>query len=56
MTLGGIPVAGAVGVAALHQSLQDGPLQEIPQLVEFLTSLAEAWVGGAGEGRWGCFA
>ena len=56
MTLGRIPVASAVGLAALHHSLQDGPFQEISQLVEFLTSLAEAWVGGAGEGRSGCFA
>ena len=56
MTLGGIPVAGAVGLAALHHSLQDGPLQEIPQLVELLTGLAEAWVGGAEEGRARCFA
>src|SRR4029077_11968365 len=56
MTLRRIPVAGAVGLAALHHSLQDGALQEIPQLVEFLTSLAEAWVGGAGKDRSGCFA
>ena len=56
MTLGRIPVAGAGGLATLHHSLQDGALEEIPQLVEFLTSLAEAWVGGAGEGRSDCFA
>ena len=49
-------MAGALGLAALHHSLQDGPLQEIVQLVEFLPGLAEAWVGVAGEGRAGCFA
>lgn len=52
MPLGGIPVTGAVGLAAFHHALQDGPLEEIPQLLELLTSLAEARVGGAGEGGW----
>jgi hypothetical protein len=40
-------------LAALHHSLQDGPLQEIVQLVEFLPGLAEALVGGAKKGRAG---
>jgi len=56
MALGGIAMAGAVGLAALHHSLQYGPLEKIPQLVKFLTSLSEARVGGAGEGRGRCFA
>ena len=42
---GGIAVAGALRLAALHHSLQDGPLQEIVQLVEFLPGLAEAGRG-----------
>ena len=56
MTMGSIPLAGAVGVTALHHSFQDGPLQEIPQLVEFLPSLAEARVWVAGEDRSSSFA
>ena len=50
MTLGGIPVTGAVGMAAFHHALQDGSLEEIPQLLEFPTSLAEARIRGAEEG------
>ena len=56
MTMGSIPMAGAIGMAALHHALQNGPLQEIPQLVEFLASLAEAWIGVAGEERRNSFA
>ncbi len=50
-----ITVAGARWFAALHHSLQDGALQEIVQLVEFLSGLEEALVGGA-EGRTGYLA
>ena len=50
MTLGGIPVTDAVRLAAFHHALQDGPLEEIPQLLELLASLAEARIGGVGEG------
>jgi hypothetical protein len=50
MTLGGIPVTGAVGLAAFHHALEHGPLQEIPELLELLASLAEARVGGIREG------
>ena len=56
MTMGSIPMAGAVGMAALHHALQDGPLQEIPQLVESLAGMAEAWVGVAEEDRSSSFA
>src|ERR1035437_1679376 len=56
MTARSIPLASAVGMAALHHALQDGPLQEVLQLVEFLASLAEAWVGVAGEERSNSFA
>ena len=55
MPPGSVPVAGAVGMAALHHAFRDGPFQEILELEEFLASLAEAWVGGAGEGRSRCF-
>jgi hypothetical protein len=50
MTLGGIAVTGAVGLAAFHHALEHGPLQEIPELLELLASLAEARVWGAREG------
>jgi hypothetical protein len=56
VTLGRIAVAGAIRLAAFHHSLQDGSLQEIVQLVEFLLGLAEALVGGAKKGMAGCFA
>ena len=56
VTQGGVPVAGAVRVAALHHPFQDGAFQEIPQLVEFPASLAEARIGGGGEGRSRCLA
>ena len=44
----GIAVAGAVGVAALHHAFGDGPFEEILQVEELLTRLAEAQVGMGG--------
>src|ERR1035438_9785134 len=42
---GRIAVAGALWPAALHHPLQDGPLQKIVQLVEFLPGLLEVGTG-----------
>src|ERR1039458_9212581 len=42
VTPGRIAVAGALRLAVLHHALQDGPLQEIVQLLEFLPDLMEA--------------
>lgn len=47
VTLGGIAVAGALRLAALHHPLQDGSLQEIIQLLEFSLDLAESLGSGA---------
>ena len=54
MPPGGIAVAGAVGVAALHHAFGDGSFEEILQVEELLARLAEARVGGGGEERTGC--
>jgi len=54
--LGRIAVAGALRLATLHHALQDGPLQEIVQLLEILPDLAEAGLQGGVEGWAGCFA
>jgi hypothetical protein len=53
MPPGGIAVAGAVGVAALHHAFGDGPFEEILQVEELLARLAEARVGMGGEERTG---
>jgi hypothetical protein len=53
MPPGGIAVAGAVGVAALDHAFGDGPFEEILQVEELLTRLAEARVGIGGEERTG---
>lgn len=55
MPPGSVLVADAVDMAALHHAFRDGPFQEIFELEEFLASLAEAGVGGAGKGRSSCF-
>ena len=47
VTFGGIAVAGALRLAALHHPLQDGSLQEIIQLLEFSLDLAESLGRGA---------
>ena len=39
---GGIAVAGALRLAALHHPLQDGSLEKVIQLLEFLLGLAES--------------
>ena len=50
VTFGGIAVAGALRLAALHHPLQDGSLEKIIQMLEFLLRLAES-LGRDGEGR-----
>jgi hypothetical protein len=54
VTLGGVAVAGALWLAALHHPLQDGALQEIVELEKFLPGQAEAL--GGWEDRTGWFA
>ena len=49
VTFGGIVVAGALRLAALHHPLQDGSLQEIVQLPELSLRLPEG-LGGSAEG------
>ena len=47
-----IAVAGALRLAALHHPLQDGALQEIVELEEFLPGQAEALGGAEGGTEW----
>lgn len=49
--MGGVAVAGTLRLATHHHSFQDGPLQEIVKLLEFLACLAEALGGVAKAGR-----
>jgi hypothetical protein len=49
VTSGGIAVAGALRLAALHHPLQDGSLEKVIQSLEFLLGLAE-WLGRGQEG------
>ena len=50
VTFGGVAVAGALGMAALHHPLQDGSLEKVIQMLELLPGLAES-LGRDGEGR-----
>src|ERR1019366_8544684 len=56
VAFGGIVVAGALLLAALHHPLQDGSLQEIIRLLDFPLGLAEPLCGGAERCGSGCWA
>jgi hypothetical protein len=56
VTFGGIAVASALRLTALHHSFQDGSLQKEIQLLEFSLNVVELLRGGAEGRRSGCFA